>query len=114
MFIIFAFAATISHGPLCRELLEIRAAESDWFFAVCNEWEWVFFAVVLVLYFQPAARRWRSFGAFGCLLGIPDDADQCSGDADQRFQDDGDHDSGMMPITRSGMISISSSPSSQR
>jgi len=40
-------------------------------------------------------------------LGIPDDADQCSGDADQRFQDDGDHDSGMMPITRSGMIPIS-------
>ena len=40
-------------------------------------------------------------------MGIPDDADQCSGDADQRFQDDGDHDSGMMPITRSGMIPIS-------
>jgi hypothetical protein len=40
-------------------------------------------------------------------VGIPDDADQCSGDADQRFQDDGDHDSGMMPITRSGMIPIS-------
>ncbi len=42
-----------------------------------------------------------------CQVGIPDDADQCSGDADQRFRDDGDHDSGMMPITRSGMIPIS-------
>ena len=40
-------------------------------------------------------------------LGIPDDADQCSGDADQGFRDDGDHDSGMMPITRSGLIPIS-------
>jgi len=40
-------------------------------------------------------------------LGIPDDADQCSGHADHRFRDDGDHDSGMMPITRSGMIPIS-------
>jgi len=40
-------------------------------------------------------------------MGIPDDADQCFGDADHRFLDDGDHDSGMMPITRSGMIAIS-------
>ena len=29
------------------------------------------------------------------------------GDADQGFRDDGDHDSGMMPITRSGLIPIS-------
>jgi hypothetical protein len=29
------------------------------------------------------------------------------GHADQPFRDDGDHDSGMMPITRSGMIPIS-------
>jgi hypothetical protein len=41
------------------------------------------------------------------LLGIPDDADQCSGHADHRFRDDPDRDSGMMPITRSGMIAIS-------
>jgi len=27
--------------------------------------------------------------------------------ADHVFRDDGDHDSGMMPITRSGMIPIS-------
>jgi hypothetical protein len=40
-------------------------------------------------------------------MGIPDDADRCSGHADHRFRDDGDHDSGMMPITRSGMIPIS-------
>jgi hypothetical protein len=40
-------------------------------------------------------------------MGIPDDADQCSGDADQGFRDDGDQDSGMMPITRSGLIPIS-------
>jgi hypothetical protein len=40
-------------------------------------------------------------------LGIPDDADQCSGHADHRFRDDPDRDSGMMPITRSGMIAIS-------
>jgi len=40
-------------------------------------------------------------------MGIPDDADQCSGHADHRFRDDGDRDSGMMPITRSGMIPIS-------
>ena len=40
-------------------------------------------------------------------LGIPDDADRYSGHADHRFRDDGDHDSGMMPITRSGMIPIS-------
>jgi len=40
-------------------------------------------------------------------MGIPDDADQCSGHADHRFRDDGDHDSGMMPITRSGMMAIS-------
>jgi hypothetical protein len=26
-------------------------------------------------------------------VGIPDDADQCSGHADHRFRDDGDHDS---------------------
>jgi hypothetical protein len=44
---------------------------------------------------------------FHLQVGIPGDADQCSGDADQRFRDDGDHDSGMMPITRSGMIPIS-------
>jgi hypothetical protein len=41
------------------------------------------------------------------FVGIPDDADRCSGHADHRFRDDGDHDSGMMPITRSGMIPIS-------
>jgi len=41
------------------------------------------------------------------VLGIPDDADQCSGDADHRVRDDADHDSGMMPITRSGMMPIS-------
>ena len=41
------------------------------------------------------------------VLGIPDDADQRSGHADHPFRDDGDHDSGMMPITRSGMIPIS-------
>jgi hypothetical protein len=29
------------------------------------------------------------------------------GQADHSFRDDGDHDSGMMPITRSGMIPIS-------
>ena len=29
------------------------------------------------------------------------------GNADHSFRDDGDHDSGMMPITRSGMIPIS-------
>jgi hypothetical protein len=29
------------------------------------------------------------------------------GHADHPFRDDGDHDSGMMPITRSGMIPIS-------
>ena len=29
------------------------------------------------------------------------------GHADHRFRDDSDHDSGMMPITRSGMIPIS-------
>jgi len=29
------------------------------------------------------------------------------GHADRRFRDDGDHDSEMMPITRSGMIPIS-------
>jgi hypothetical protein len=29
------------------------------------------------------------------------------GDADRPFRDDGDHDSGMMPITRSGVIPIS-------
>jgi hypothetical protein len=40
-------------------------------------------------------------------MGIPDDADQCSGHADHRFRDDPDRDSGMMPITRSGMIAIS-------
>jgi hypothetical protein len=40
-------------------------------------------------------------------MGIPDDADQCSGACRSRFRDDGDHDSGMMPITRSGMIPIS-------
>jgi len=40
-------------------------------------------------------------------LGIPDDADQCSGHADHRFWVDGDHDSGMMPIARSGLIPIS-------
>ena len=40
-------------------------------------------------------------------VGIPDDADQCSGACRSRFRDDGDHDSGMMPITRSGMIPIS-------
>jgi hypothetical protein len=28
------------------------------------------------------------------------------GHADHRFRDDGDHDSGMMPITRSGVIAI--------
>jgi hypothetical protein len=40
-------------------------------------------------------------------VGIPDDADQCSWNADHLFRDDGDHDSGMMPITRSGLIPIS-------
>ena len=29
------------------------------------------------------------------------------GHADHPFRDDGDHDSGMMPITRSGLIPIS-------
>jgi hypothetical protein len=43
----------------------------------------------------------------GSLMGIPGDADRCSGHADHRFRDDGDHDSEMMPITRSGMIPIS-------
>ena len=29
-------------------------------------------------------------------LGIPDDADRCSGHADHRFRDDGDHDSSQL------------------
>jgi hypothetical protein len=40
-------------------------------------------------------------------MGIPEDADQCSGHADHPFRDDADHDSGLMPITRSGLIPIS-------
>ena len=31
----------------------------------------------------------------------------CPGHADHPFRDDGDQDSGMMPITHSGMIPIS-------
>jgi len=40
-------------------------------------------------------------------MGIPEDADQCSGTSDHPFRADGDHDSGMKPITRSGLIPIS-------
>jgi hypothetical protein len=71
----------------------------------------VFFVVLPVLAFPAVTRMREALASAACIsaiiLGIPDDADQCSEHADHRFRVDGDHDSGMMPITRSGMMPIS-------
>jgi len=44
--------------------------------------------------------RWREWGFRTMPISVP-------GHADHRFRDDGDHDSGLMAITRSGLIPIS-------
>jgi hypothetical protein len=82
-----------------NDLDVIRKGESLTF----GEWADFF----LEKYSKPPFRKPGTHNANLRCVGIPDDADQCSEHADHRFRVDGDHDSGMMPITRSGMMPIS-------
>ena len=48
----------------------------------------------------PGSIHWHFWGFRTMTIGVP-------GHADHPFRDDGDHDSGMKPITRSEMMPIS-------